>query len=39
VAAAPHEPVVVGTSSNEIDVYQNNQWVFVGTGTSPHYPG
>jgi hypothetical protein len=39
VAAAPHEPVVVGTSTNEIDVYQNNQWVFVGSGTSPHYPG
>jgi hypothetical protein len=39
VAAAPHEPVVVGTSTNEIDVYQNNQWVFVGTGASPHYPG
>jgi Lipoprotein LpqB beta-propeller domain/Sporulation and spore germination len=39
VAAAPHELVVIGTSGNEIDVYQNNQWVFVGTGTSPHYPG
>lgn len=39
VAAAPHEPVVIGLSSSEIDVYQNNQWVFVGTGTSPHYPG
>jgi hypothetical protein len=39
IAAAPHELVAIGTSSNEIDVYQNNQWVFVGTGTSPHYPG
>ena len=39
IAVAPHEPVVIGTSNSAIEVYQNNQWVFVGTGTSPHYPG
>lgn len=39
IAAAPHEPVVIGTSTSEIDVYENNQWVFVGNGESPHYPG
>jgi len=39
IAVAPHEPVVIGTSNSAIEVYQNNQWVFVGPGTSPHYPG
>ena len=44
VAAAPGKPLIVGTSSLEIEAFQNNAWqpVFTGpgfTGSSPRYPG
>jgi hypothetical protein len=39
VAAAPGKPLVIGTSSKEVEVYRDNQWSFVGSGTAPHYPG
>jgi hypothetical protein len=39
IAAAPGEPLVIGTSSNQIEEDVNGQWQFVANGTSPQYPG
>jgi hypothetical protein len=41
VAAAPGEPVVIGTANNQIEEFQqnNNTWQFVDGGSSPRYPG
>jgi Lipoprotein LpqB beta-propeller domain/Sporulation and spore germination len=39
IAAAPGEPLVIGTSTNLIEQYNQNTWEIVGTGTSPRYPG
>ncbi len=39
IAAAPRQPLVVGTSLNQIEQYSNGQWQFIGNGSSPRYPG
>lgn len=39
VAAAPGQPLVVGTKSNEIEVARNDFWQVVGSGTNPSYAG
>jgi hypothetical protein len=41
VAAAPLQPVVVGTANSQIEEFQqnNNTWQFIDAGTSPRYPG
>jgi hypothetical protein len=39
IAAAPGEPLVIGTSGNQIEEYDNGQWQFVANGSAPHYPG
>ena len=39
IAAAPGQPLVVGTSLNQIEQYSNGQWQFIGSGSAPHYPG
>ncbi len=39
IAAAPHQPLVVATSLNQIEQYSNGQWQFIGNGSSPRYPG
>jgi hypothetical protein len=39
VAAAPGQPLVIGTSSNQIEEDLNGKWQFVANGSSPQYPG
>ena len=39
IAAAPGQPLVVATSLNQIELDNNGQWQFVGSGSAPHYAG
>lgn len=39
IAAAPGQPLVVGTKTNEVEVARNDFWQVVGSGTNPSYPG
>ena len=39
IAAAPNEPLVVGTKSHEIQVSRDDFWQVVGAGADPSYPG
>lgn len=39
ITAAPRQPIVIGTSSKQVEEYRNNAWEFVGTGSAPHYAG
>jgi hypothetical protein len=39
IAAAPGKPLVVGTASNQIEVFDHETWREVGLGTNPSYPG
>jgi hypothetical protein len=39
IAKAPGEPLVVGTKSGQIEVFQNDAWQVVAPGTTPLYPG
>ena len=39
IAVAPRQPLVVATSLDQIEQYNNGQWQFIGNGSAPHYPG
>jgi hypothetical protein len=39
IAAAPDQPLVIGTANQQIDEYRNDAWVFVDAGSFPRYPG
>lgn len=39
IAAAPGEPLAVGTKSHQIEVSRNEFWQVVGAGSNPSYPG
>jgi hypothetical protein len=39
IAAAPGQPLVIGTSNNQIEEDLNGRWQFVANGSSPQYPG
>jgi hypothetical protein len=39
IAVAPGQPLVVATSLDQIEQYNNGQWQFIGNGSAPDYPG
>lgn len=39
IAAAPGQPLVIGTSSGQIEISVNDAWQVVDSGTAPLYPG
>jgi hypothetical protein len=39
IAKAPNQPLVVATKSDQIQVFRNDAWQVVGSGTAPSYPG
>lgn len=39
IAKAPGQPLVIGTSSGQIEMSVNDAWQVVATGTNPLYPG
>jgi hypothetical protein len=38
IARAPNQPLVIGTKNHQIEIFRNDFWQVVGTGTNPSYP-